>query len=294
MFFRERSTMTDILFENITPVVRYAQILKISGDGGFGVKKAYDSRLFLCTEGEGKITVDKNVYAIKRGTLILWRAGLDYFYDGNKTSPMTLIGINFDFTKQSENKNVPIPPADSDTFRLSEITENAKFSDAPDFNKILCLQNMEELEPKFFEIKDEFIHQKKYFALRCSALAADLLAVIARYAQSGASVMRGKNRADEILTYIHQNYSSEITNRLLSEIFCYHPNYISRLIMNATGMPTHRYVTNYRIARSIDMLQSGRSNVSQACFACGFKDTAHFSKCFKARTGRMPSEFLQR
>lgn len=51
------------------------------------------------------------------------------------------------------------------------------------------------------------------------------------------------------------------------------------------------YIRKYRLARARDLLLAGEHNVSEVCYATGFKNLAHFSKSFQEEFGNSPSEF---
>lgn len=105
-----------------------------------------------------------------RGALLLWGPSLPYHYVPDAESPMTLLGFNFDFTRQSAHKTMAIPPAKCGSFDPSLVTEHVTVSDMPYFNKPLYLTNLLHLSARFSEIKDEFLLKKRYFSHRCSAL----------------------------------------------------------------------------------------------------------------------------
>ena len=283
--------MKQIPLDNAQPLIRYAQMLTITDGAPYGIAKAYDNRIFLCVKGSGRIVISNTTYLIQPGTLLLWGPGLAYRYEPDET--MTLLGFNFDFTQQSASKVMPIPPVKSSLFDPALITEQVSFSDTDCFRTPLCLTDMLFLKGRFLEIKEEFMYKKRRYRHRCSALFSDLLALLVRAAEAPVSGAEKHSKADEIIAYIQPNYQNDLSNRHLGEVFGYHPGYIGRLIRMATGMPTHQYLLNYRIERAIDYLQSGEANVSQTCFLCGFHDLAHFSKSFRAKTGRAPSDYLR-
>jgi two-component system response regulator YesN len=97
---------------------------------------------------------------------------------------------------------------------------------------------------------------------------------------------------DAVLDYIKEHYRENLTNLMLAKKFSYHPNYISRLVKDHTGMTLHRYLLDYRIKKALLFLKSGEYNVSDAASAVGFSDIKHFSKCFRRHMGCPPSTFL--
>lgn len=281
--------MDIVTLDKIRPFIRYAQDTTIYDDTVFGTSVAYDNRIFLCIGGHGNIIVNNECYPMHYGSLLMWMSNLHYRYESDINSPLRLIGFNFDFNKKREMDIVAIPPAKPEAFIPSNVTEHIRFGDIEAFNTPFYISEISSLKKLFQEIKNEFT-QKKYCCMeRSCALFTDLLAQLAR-----ASVLDTprNSKVDEIITYIQENFNTDLHNDTLAEVFGYHPGYIGALIKKATGTSIRQYLINYRIERAIDMLQSGNANVTEACYLCGFSDLAHFSKCFKNKTGRSPSEYI--
>ena len=52
------------------------------------------------------------------------------------------------------------------------------------------------------------------------------------------------------------------------------------------------YIRKYRLERARELLLAGEHNVSEVCYAAGFKNLAHFSKVFQEEFGHSPSELI--
>ncbi|MGQ1946704.1 two-component regulator propeller domain-containing protein [Geofilum sp. OHC36d9] len=60
-----------------------------------------------------------------------------------------------------------------------------------------------------------------------------------------------------------------------------------------TGFSPIDFVKEYRLNKAMELLRSGRYNVSEASFMSGFSDPGYFSKCFKERFGMLPSYMIK-
>ncbi len=281
----------DVTMDSLSPIIRFAQVLTVLDSEQFGTQTAYDNRMFLCIEGEGEIVISDIPYAVSSGTVIMWQGGLPYRYEPSAGSYLKLIGFNFDFTSRSSNKLMAIPPAKVEMFRSYLLTECVEFSDTAVLNKPLCICDQLHLVKKFEAIKNEFLYKKKFYIKRCSGLLSDLIVSFVRKAEMPPDILKRKEIVNKMIQYIHENYASELSNESLARVFGYHPGYMGRLMKEATDMSIHQYLLQYRIERAIDLLQSGQRSVSETCYLCGFKDLAHFSKCFKLKTGYSPSYY---
>ena len=63
-----------------------------------------------------------------------------------------------------------------------------------------------------------------------------------------------------------------------------------RKIKTLTGQTVNEFIRKIRLERAKQILDSGKANISEACFSVGFSSPSYFSKCFKAHFGVLPSE----
>ncbi len=67
-------------------------------------------------------------------------------------------------------------------------------------------------------------------------------------------------------------------------------SYLSRTFSKETGMTLKNYLRTVRVRKAKKMLLSGRYNVTEAAFECGYNSLSHFTKAFKEVLGYKPSE----
>lgn len=278
-----------ISFGDIKPFIRYAQRLTVTKKSNFLSQTAYDNRFFYCIGGSGSVKIDGQNYPLQKGTLMLWRSGIKY--DIFCENEMELVGFNFDYTQQNAHLSAPIPPARND-FDETAVLEHFSFGDTPCLNGVVYLNNMHLVEKQAVAIFEEYRRRLSLFETKTSALFVSLLTDIVREsALDSDNIRRSKSKVEEILIYISEHYSEEITNTALGEIFSYHPNYINHLVVQHTGMSLHKYLLSYRINRAIDLLQSTDLTVVMIAEKVGFTDYNHFLKYFKQVTGRNTKDF---
>ncbi len=59
-----------------------------------------------------------------------------------------------------------------------------------------------------------------------------------------------------------------------------------------TGMPVNDFIKSIKMNNAVILLQSKRYNINEIAYMVGFSDRKYFSKEFKKRFGKTPSEFL--
>ncbi len=279
-------------FEKIKPFLRYVRRLDYDCTSGMPLNKPYDARFFYTIGGASAILADGVEYIMEKGSMLFIPAGVTYQLCTPEKS-VSYIAINFDFCQKSRNRFAPIPPHIPELFKENEITEQAHFSDTTCFNGVLCLTDMFSLLSSLEEIEKEYSRKPVLYETKISSIFTQILIKCARAATLPKNI-DGKNPAERIISYIHENYKSAITNTQIADVFGFHPNYISKLVKDYTGLPLHKYLISVRLALSVRLLEEGALSVSEIADACGFCDIYHFSKYFKAAFGKSPSAYLKR
>lgn len=96
------------------------------------------------------------------------------------------------------------------------------------------------------------------------------------------------NAVCQIKKYVEENYKNDFSLEDIASAVGFDKSYIGRVFKKSEGITIMAYALDYRIERANALLKKGM-NVSEACFAVGFKDPAYFSKCFKKIKGYTPS-----
>lgn len=98
------------------------------------------------------------------------------------------------------------------------------------------------------------------------------------------------HQVDQILAYINQNISNQITIQTLSEHFYMSPSYLCRIFKKATGTTVGKYINARRITIARALLSEG-SSVTQAYERSGFTDYSSFFKTFTKVVGVSPKKY---
>ncbi len=96
---------------------------------------------------------------------------------------------------------------------------------------------------------------------------------------------------EDILLYIHTNYSSRITLKSLVEQFCLNRTTINELFRKATGESVISYLIKLRIEASAMMLRDTGMPVKEIGYRVGFEDMGHFCRTFKKMKGLSPIQY---
>jgi AraC-like DNA-binding protein len=69
------------------------------------------------------------------------------------------------------------------------------------------------------------------------------------------------------------------------------PNYLSDLLQKFTGKTTLEHIHLEIIDRAKSLLWGTDASISEIAYQLGFEHPSHFTKVFKSKTGRSPSEY---
>jgi AraC-like DNA-binding protein len=69
------------------------------------------------------------------------------------------------------------------------------------------------------------------------------------------------------------------------------PNYLSDLLQKSTGKSTVEHIHIELVEKAKSLLWGTGGSISEIAYELGFEHPSHFTKIFKAKTGKSPSEF---
>lgn len=95
----------------------------------------------------------------------------------------------------------------------------------------------------------------------------------------------------KIIKYLNENYQKNITLKKLSDMFHMNSSYVSQLIKSETGLTYSQYLTELRIGKAKNLLQTSDLSLSEISEAVGFNDYFYFIKKFKKVVGVTPGKY---
>lgn len=109
-----------------------------------------------------------------------------------------------------------------------------------------------------------------------------------------ASEKRHQQIVDQVIYFIENHYSEEITLEKLAQDHFVSPTYLSRIFKEAVGMSPINYLISIRLNRALDLLKEGKTTIKEVAKLTGYQDAYHFSKSFKKQYGHAPSALLSK
>lgn len=98
---------------------------------------------------------------------------------------------------------------------------------------------------------------------------------------------------DDVLLYLHLNYSKKITLTGLTRQFNINRTSLNEQFTKVMNMSVMAYLIKFRIKLASMLLRDTMIPVSEVAARVGFGDTANFNRSFKKHTGLKPTDYRQ-
>lgn len=268
----------------INPLIRFADVLRFEHPRS--PSKTCDCRLFYVLDGAASILIDRQLCSVRSGSLILFQPDIEYAI--LPSGSVTLIVLDFDYTQRYAADTGYLGPFPAGEFDASGAHERLLFSDAELLNAPLHLGGVSSLEPGLRAIVAEFHQRRVFYREMASALLRKLLIELIRGAQGDAD---GETVVAQVVTYISEHMDQHLSNAELGAALSYSPNYLSRLMLQQTGMSLHRYIMKHRLMYAANLLLSTQRPIGEIALSLGFNSASHFSNYFKKEYGFPPQQY---
>lgn len=271
-----------MMLHEINPFLRYAQ--RFHYDRVSITKCPADARILYFSSGTGSIIIDGTSHPIAPGTLALINAG--FVYRMELESSLEMIALNFDYTFERSDITMFFSPYPQE---MAQELRQEPIEDCPVLSSPLILQGMFHMQNKLEDIIAVFQTQKLYYQVETSCMLKSLLIQLAR--STLLSKTKTNQIANQLIYYLQEHYQEDLTSDQIAAEFNYHSYHINRIMRNATGTTVHKYVINYRISVSKNLLSNTNMSIEEIAAEVGFKNTPYFSNSFKKIVGCSPSYY---
>ncbi|MBP3361068.1 MAG: response regulator [Clostridia bacterium] len=95
----------------------------------------------------------------------------------------------------------------------------------------------------------------------------------------------------EVIKYIDNNITNNITLKDVAGVACLEPTYFSRIFKKKTGIGFLEYITQQRMILAKTLLEQTTLHVKEIMYKLSYNDEKYFRQIFKNFTGYSPTEY---
>lgn len=257
----------------------------------FQEEKVMDMHIHDCYEiyysisGGKQFLIDNRFYPIQPGDLFLINQYESHFITqiDSMVHERLVLSIHPDYVKQLSSPNTDL---------------DACFSKRPpQFQHRFSLNRDQQARFLYYVNKLKSVHGfgsdilEQAFFMELLVMLNSICASVGS-AESSPSPQIYNRQVDEILAYINQNLSSNISIEQLAAHFFLSESYICRIFKSMTGTTINKYITARRISIAKALL-SGGASVTEAWERSGFADYSNFLRSFTKAVGVSPKKYAQ-
>ncbi len=105
------------------------------------------------------------------------------------------------------------------------------------------------------------------------------------------NVDKKTKHVNDAVHFIKNNFHKKLSVEDVAKALNLNRHYLSSVFKKKTGMSTYDYISNTRLTKSKELLQTTNLRISEIALAVGFDDQFHFSKFFKSSVGLSPLQY---
>lgn len=233
-------------------------------------------KVFLLISGSGGYTVAGNRYSLRSGDLVMVGSRCVHKPEFQQEYERIILYISPEFLRT-------IPEFDLSEAFSGENGHVLRLTEAAQARVISLAK----------ELEQELSTEEPGAILVCRGLIIRLLVEIIRGFRD-ETALRPKafspknHRIGQIMAYIEENLTAELSVEKLSEQFFISKYHMMRSFRQETGTTIHGYIQDRRLIQARSLINGGM-RATEACYRAGFHSYASFTRAYSARFGTTPT-----
>ncbi len=99
---------------------------------------------------------------------------------------------------------------------------------------------------------------------------------------------------DKIILYIRKNLTKPLSLKNICDNCNISPSYVERLFKKHLGMTVTEYINTEKLYFACELIRSSQLNLTEIAAYLGYSDVSYFSRRFKRKFGKSPSQMFPR
>lgn len=221
-------------------------------------------------KGKGIYKTDGKIFRLREGDAFLIHPNTLIYYEADKYDPWTYTWIGF--------HGIKIEPY----LKRTSLLTTPFFHYGHDDRVRLCHEKM-------FEANQ--LKNNRDLMMNC-IMYEYLFLLASKFPNEQISSQEKQiSYVEDALHYIESHYDEEICVQNIADFLNLDRSYLYRLFKATTGVSLQEYLLDFRIRRACFLLQSTNLSINAIARSVGYKDALYFSRLFKNKKQRSPSEY---
>ncbi len=275
-----------------------------------GIKKGYLNNNFKLFHIKDKINLEFDFHYHDFNKIIIFISGdVSYIIEGKSYNlkPWDILFVNnHDIHKPIINSSqtyeriiiwINSKFLESHNYENCDLTKCFKLVDEKRLNLIRLNNDFQEELKDLIYLLESSLNSKEFGStLLSNSLFIQLIIYLNRihiynkYIQD-ENIFKYDKEIENILRYINQNLSEDLSIETLSQKFFISRYYLMHKFKKETGYTLHNYILSKRLFKAKELIKSGTPIIT-ASMQCGFNDYSSFLRSFKKTFNCSPREFI--
>ena len=249
-----------------------------------------DFEIFIVLNSVGTTKINANTYELKKGDIFFINSGdvhslsCNMPYDDKVKDPkFLLIQVSNHFVREY------FPQIQTTLFKSSNLKN---YLSEKDYNVVLSL---------LVDSAIEYFSGKDYYQLDVISNVAKTLSYIYRNLEheiinegQKQKIKRKSNRLERIISYIDENFDSQIRLEDITSQENLSVTHFSHLFSSSFGMTFQEFINIKRMEQCIRLMSNKEKTLLEICYESGFSDPKYMNKMFLKKYGCTPKEYRKK
>lgn len=245
-----------------------------------------ETEIIFVKKGSVKITIDGKTFVGNEGNIFIVNSGEMHEIEG-LIVPLSYSAYVFDFNMLS--------------FKTEDFAEQNFIKPITDGtlqfeNFIIPNKNTKNLLKYIHKLNSSPMHVS---ALATKAALLQFFAILIEEKQftlyeNPNGNFQKKHILKDIVKYINENYSHELTLKQIAKEFNMSHKYFCRFFKNNFNKTFIEYLNDVRLENAMDILENENVSITETALSCGFSNMSYFTRTFKKKVGYTPKEYRKK
>ena len=230
-----------------------------------------DYLMIYCLDGEGKLTINKQIHTVKAGDIICLPKGVAHAYKASEATPWTIYWVHFSGDKSEDFIDYLAINSNNYVFPLgihSRLTS--------DFESLLeCRQYSYNI--------NAFVHT--------ASLLRQILTHIAQLQPLAKQQAAHNFDLERVHSLMQARVHEQLELEALAETVSLSKFHFIKKYKELTGTTPINHFIHLKVERACHLLDVTTKSINEISFAVGYEDAYYFSRIFKKIMGISPSQY---